>query len=220
MFVFFFCLLASLSGQRTQRKAPGTASPASADNHSMELVCVKGNLPITQGLYQSCVAQMWSQRPGVNPSPSLTRADHMHFSSVMTARMKNKTPGANPPTCGQLATGEGSGGRQKVGNDKNAFVLAVTLLRSLGNKEFTLAVWERIAVNVCTQTFCPHACTHARTHAHTQPDNFRSGGHGCVQLTEQMQIAVEDELVPDRDEKIIKSPKKEKKKRVLDVCLN
>lgn len=54
---------------------------------------------------------------------------------------------------------------------------------------------------------------HARTHAHTQPDNFRSGGHGCVQLTEQMQIAVEDELVPDRDEKIIKSPKKEKKAR-------
>lgn len=72
---------------------------------------MKGNLPITQGLYQSCAAQMWSRRAGVNPSPSLTRADHMHSSSVMTARMKNKILGANPPTCGQLATGEGSGGR-------------------------------------------------------------------------------------------------------------
>lgn len=80
---------------------------------------MKGKLPITQGLYQSCVAQMWSRRAGGNPSQSLTRAEHMHSSSVMTARMKNKILSANPPTCGQLATGEGSGGgggRQNVGN--------------------------------------------------------------------------------------------------------
>lgn len=80
---------------------------------------------------------MWSQRAGANPSPSLTRAAHVHFSSVMTARMKNKTLSANPPTCGRLATGEGV---RKWEMNKNAFVLAVTLLRSLGNKEFTLPV--------------------------------------------------------------------------------
>lgn len=104
---------------------------------------MKGNLPITQGLYQSCVAQMWSRRARVNPSQSRTRADHMHFSSVMTARMKNKILRVNPPTCGQLATGEGSGGGvgcREWEINKNAFVLAVTLLRSLGIKEFTLPV--------------------------------------------------------------------------------
>lgn len=84
----------------------------------MEFGCVKGNLPITQRLYQSCVAQMWSRRAGVNLSRSLTRADHMHFSSVMTARMKNKILSADPPTCGQLATGEGREGQEKkMGNE-------------------------------------------------------------------------------------------------------
>lgn len=85
----------------------------------------------------------------------------------------------------------------------NAFIFAVTLLRSLGNKEFTLPVWERIAVNLCIQKLCSHACTVA----HKQSTSDRECT-GLLNWQRKWQIAFEDELVPDWDEKIIKSPKK------------
>lgn len=147
----------------------------------MEFGCVKGNLPITQGLYQSCVAQMWSRRAGVNPSQSLTRADHMHFSSVMTARMKNKTLSANPPTCGQLATGEGSGGRwNKWEMKQKCFCPCNDSIKELREQRIHTSVRVR-----CSK-FVHAEISPACMHAHTQPDNFRQGVHGSVKLTEEM----------------------------------
>lgn len=53
----------------------------------------------------------------------------------------------------------------------------------------------------------PHTCTLA--HISLQQNTVQTASEDCFKLSAERrcQIAVEDELVPDRDKKIIKSPK-------------
>lgn len=211
---FFLSLLAISSGQRTQRR------PLALHLQRHQII-IRWNLAVWRVIYQShrgFTSLVW-HRCGVEGQElipprvwrvRITCTSHLWWPPEW--KIQYSVPILPPVVSWPL-------GREVVGRwnkwemNKNAFVLAMTLLRILGNKEF-IPVWERVAVNLCTQKFRPHACTLA--HNQTTSDRECTG---LLNWQRKWQIAVEDELVPDRDEKIRKSPKK-KKKCVLDVCLN
>lgn len=149
----------------------------------MAFSCVKGNLPIAQWLYQSCVAQMWSQRAELILSRgrcmSLTCTSHHWWPPEW--KIKYLSP-VRPPMVRWLW---GRGGENQIKakhKNENAFALVVTPLRSLESREFTMPEWERIALNACTHMFW--TATRALAHISMQPNAIQTASGDHLKWTE------------------------------------